>query len=65
MLSNNFASQVSKFHQVNASIEAVKLTMQENIREALANTASLDSIVEQSGEELELCLFFLPTLPRS
>lgn len=41
---------VSKFHQVSASVEAVRVTMEENIREALNNTASLENIQDQSDE---------------
>ena len=40
---------VSKVHEVNAQVQDVKLTMQENIVAALANTESLQHITEKTG----------------
>jgi hypothetical protein len=45
-------NSVSKLHSVMASVDAVKLQMEQNIQDALANTASLEDI-ENKAEELK------------
>ena len=39
---------VSKFHQITASVDAVKLSMEQNIRDALSHTARMEDIQDQS-----------------
>jgi hypothetical protein len=45
-------NSISKLHSVMASVDAVKLQMEQNIQDALANTASLEDI-ENKAEELK------------
>jgi thiosulfate reductase cytochrome b subunit len=45
-------NKVSKLHNVMAQVDAVKLQMEQNIQDALANTASLEDI-ENKAEELK------------
>jgi len=40
---------VSKIHQIHASIEEVKISMQENVRTALENSVSLETVQSQTG----------------
>ena len=40
---------VSKIHQIHASIEEVKIGMQENVRTALENSVSLERVQSQTG----------------